>query len=387
MDQTPRVSVIIPTFNRSNYLHQAIASVLAQSFTNFEILVVDDGSTDDTVEILARFDDPRIKCIHQENLGRSAARNRGLAQACGEYIALLDDDDLFLPDKLSIQVAYLDSHEEVGLVAGGAEIIDEDGCFLSSWEGWKEQPQLSLPACLYACPLVPCKVLFRQQWLDRLDYWFDPDMDRAEDTDLWIRLMVSGCKMAWTQRIVCAYRRHPHNSQQDMERIQRGYLLLLDKLYARPDLPLELTLEEPSIYAHYQILGACHAYAANQIAVGQTRLMRVAEIAPGTMEGDPPAIISSIAGVAQSDRVIADPFKLIDVVFENLPPEMAKLQLYYRYALSALHMQRVFEAHAAHEPLFKNWFMGVYYYPGWLKNRGVWSILIRNLMMHSLPSG
>lgn len=382
MNQPPRVSVIIPTFNRSGYLRQAIASVLAQTYADFEIVVVDDGSTDDTATVVASFADPRIVYLRQDNAGRSAARNFGMERARGAYLAFLDDDDLFLPQKLAVQAAYLDAHAEIGLAAGGAQIIAMDGSLLRTWETWRDQPQLSLPDCLYACPLLTCSVLLRRGWLAALDYWFDPQMDRAEDTDFWIRLLVAGCAMAWTPHIVSVYRQHLASSQGDAARYQRGYLRLLDKLYARSDLPPAVQDERPRLYAHYHVLGACHAYAAGQIDAGQEGLQQAVAAALEIIAGKPPSIVSSIVGVAQSDG-IADPSGLIDVVFGHLPSGLAHLRSYRRNALSALHMQRVFAAHSnGASPRLSDWTQGVYQNPRWLANRGVWSILVRDVLLH-----
>ena len=385
MPTLPRVSVIIPTFNRSDYLRQAIASVLAQTFSAFEIVVVDDGSTDDTAGAVAVFNDPRIIYLFQENAGRSSARNHGLSQARGEYIAFLDDDDLYLPDKLAVQTDFLDAHQEIGLTGGGAQMISADGSPLRIWETWRDRPELTLPGCLYSCPLLTCSILMRRRWLAALDHWFDPKMDRAEDTDFWIRLLAAGCSMAWLPQVVCGYRQHPASSQANSERYQRGYLCLLDKLFARADLPPVVQAERQPLYAHYVVVGACHAYAAGQINTGQEGLQRAAAIAPQILIGKPPPIISSIVGAAQSDSN-TDPADLIKVIFSGLPPNLARLRPYRRYALSALPMQRVFAAHAAHEqPRLVDWIQGVARYPRWLANRGVWSILVRGILRVPQP--
>src|SRR5690606_40525091 len=113
----PKVSVIIPTFNRAGMVQQAIASVLAQTFASFECIVVDDGSSDDTRTVLQPLVDAgRIRYVHQANAGLSAARNHGLRLARGAYISFLDDDDLYEPHKLARQVAYLDANPEAMLV-------------------------------------------------------------------------------------------------------------------------------------------------------------------------------------------------------------------------------------------------------------------------------
>ena len=107
----PRVSVIIPTYNRGGLLEEAVDSVLTQTFRDFELVVVDDGSTDDTRERLERFGQ-RVTCVSQPNRGVSAARNTGVARSSGDLIALLDSDDLWRPAKLARQVAFFENHPE-----------------------------------------------------------------------------------------------------------------------------------------------------------------------------------------------------------------------------------------------------------------------------------
>ncbi len=115
MLQAPLVSVVILTYNRSSLLLEALASVLQQTFTDFEIIIVNDGSTDDTVERLKPLHD-RIRLINQANAGLGAARNRGVSEARGTYVALLDDDDVWRPEKLAIQIAFYRQHPECSLV-------------------------------------------------------------------------------------------------------------------------------------------------------------------------------------------------------------------------------------------------------------------------------
>lgn len=122
----PRVSVIVPTFNCASFIGAALESVFTQSYRDFEVIVVDDGSTDDTVAALDAWMG-RITYVHQVNQGPAAARNRAVSLSQGELIAYLDADDLWLPEKLFRQVAFLDDHPECGLVHGEVNVIDESG--------------------------------------------------------------------------------------------------------------------------------------------------------------------------------------------------------------------------------------------------------------------
>lgn len=384
---TPTVSVVLATYNRSAYLREAIASVLAQTFQAFELIVVDDGSGDDTAAVVAGFDDARIRYTYQENAGQSAALNRGLALARGEFIAFLDDDDRYLPHNLATQVAFLEANPEIGLVGANVELIAADGAYLRDREGWRESRELDWPACLYACPLVPSAVVLRSRWLHDLETWFDPALVRFQDVDFWTRLHLAGCRMRWAPEIVSAYRQHPGQMQHDAERYYRSYLRTLDKLYARPDLSPALRAEQPALYGHYHLLGACGACAAGDLDAGRQRLRLAAEAYPALVQGAPPAMAVALAGIAQSVAGEDAP-DLVAAVFDTLPLELAYLRPWRRHALSALRMQRVFAVRTGGAPpQLRDWTQGVWLNPRWLTNRGVWSILVRDLLLHKLAPG
>ena len=125
---TPAVSVAIKSYNHADYVHESIASVLAQSFKDFEIVVTDDGSTDATADVIARFTDPRIRFERFErNRGISAAMNATTARARGEFVAILNSDDFALPGRLETQVAFLRAHPEIAAVFGRPRLVGERG--------------------------------------------------------------------------------------------------------------------------------------------------------------------------------------------------------------------------------------------------------------------
>ena len=122
----PHVSVIIPAYNCDRYISKAIASVFEQTYTDYELIVVDDGSTDDTAQLIRSYGD-RLNYIYQTNQGVAQARNSGLAAAQGQYIAFLDQDDLFLPYKLASQVTLLEQNLSLGMANSGWQIVNERG--------------------------------------------------------------------------------------------------------------------------------------------------------------------------------------------------------------------------------------------------------------------
>lgn len=196
MTHHPRVSVIIPTFNATCTIAKAVESVLAQTFRDLEIIVVDDGSTDDTAAIAAAYRD-RIIYIYQENQERAAARNRGLAEASGEYVAFLDADDLWAPAKLERQVAVLDAHPEVLVVYSQATVID--GAGRPRLSGYRprtlgsgpDEPAFMLDR-LVLSNCVPMSTSVARLTAVRESGGFDVRFRYPEDWDLWLRLASRG---------------------------------------------------------------------------------------------------------------------------------------------------------------------------------------------------
>jgi len=185
----PKISVIIPTYNRAMLLRSAINSVLSQTYDDYEIIVIDDGSTDDTAEVVKEFPADKLRYVFQENNGRSAARNNGIKIARGEYIAFLDSDDLFLPTKLELQAQFLDNNPDYGLVYSFAKTVDESGKLLHQYfyegdlSGWIYPDLLSLRNNVITTPTV----MVRAQIIAELG-GFDETMDICEDLDLWCRI-------------------------------------------------------------------------------------------------------------------------------------------------------------------------------------------------------
>lgn len=187
MISAPRVSVIVATYNRAQTVVEAIESVLAQTFGDLEIIVCDDGSTDDTAERIAALRGPilHLRAEHCNLVGR--VRNHGLRRARGELIAVLDDDDAWEPEKLARQVAVLDADPEVGLVYTGYSILDDDGIHVPQLEPWQRGRGPLLGRLLRGCFIHPSTVLVRRTLLDRVGGW-DERRFPCEDYELLLRL-------------------------------------------------------------------------------------------------------------------------------------------------------------------------------------------------------
>ena len=178
------VSVIIPTYNRAWALNDAIESVMAQDYHDFEIVVVDDGSTDNTSEILQAF--PEILVVRQDTQGVSAARNAGIDRASGRLIAFLDSDDLWLPAKLSTQVGFFDSNPDA-LICQTEEIWIRNGLRVNPKKRHKKFSGMIFERSLELCIVSPSAVMMRSLLFDEVG-GFDETLPVCEDYDLWLRI-------------------------------------------------------------------------------------------------------------------------------------------------------------------------------------------------------
>ncbi|RJP28761.1 MAG: glycosyltransferase [Candidatus Omnitrophota bacterium] len=221
--RTPKISVIIPTYNRANYISVAIHSVLNQTYHNWEIIVIDDGSNDSTKEVIRPYLD-NISYFYQNNQGEASARNIGINRSKGEFIAFLDSDDLWLPDKLKIQISRLESNDQLSLTYCRAKMIDSHGIFM----GYKPTtPALSTRDFLYGARL-PMTVLVKRKVFDEVGL-FDTNIKVGVDTDLWLRLSMDH-KIDYLDEPLAVIRAHNDNISIDKKSMYLGSINTLNKL-------------------------------------------------------------------------------------------------------------------------------------------------------------
>ncbi|MGV8049471.1 MAG: glycosyltransferase family 2 protein [Anaerolineaceae bacterium] len=193
----PQVSVIIPSYNHEAFIEECIESVLQQTFQDFEIIITDDGSKDGTVAKIERFTDPRIKLFrHSENKGACVAANNCMKHSQGQYLANLSSDDVWMPEKLEVQVDYLDSHNEIAAVFGKVVWIDEDSDpivdpefpYQHVFDVHNRSRYEWLNHFFYGgnCLCHPCS-LIRRKCYDEVG-WYNPTMANLPDFDLWVRI-------------------------------------------------------------------------------------------------------------------------------------------------------------------------------------------------------
>ncbi|MGC4100699.1 glycosyltransferase family 2 protein [Ferruginibacter sp.] len=187
----PTITVLMPAYNAAKYIGEAISSVLQQSFGDFELLIINDGSADNTVEVINSFTDERIRIIHQTNQGVAAALNIGLLNAKAELIARFDADDICLPDRLEKQLEFFLSHPAHVLVGSDADYVDMNGAFIyrQPFAAYDDESIRQLPASV--CPFSHVTVLYKKEAAIKAGM-YDINAHSFEDHLLWHKIMQLG---------------------------------------------------------------------------------------------------------------------------------------------------------------------------------------------------
>lgn len=247
----PKVSVVIPTYNRAHLIGESIQSVLAQTFPDFQLIIVDDGSSDGTETVVKGFNDPRIRYIYQENRGISGAQNTGIRQAEGQYIAFLGSDDLWLPKLLELEVPILDTNPDVDLVYSKAQAIDADGNLKGQILGaFQKYPGETFKSELYGDSVCTITAVMRRQCFDRVGL-FDENLSTRVDWDMWVR-MAKHYRFAHIDKVLAHFRIHPgrytRTRLDDFAKVCENGIKVLDKAFSDPDLPEEILAIRPIAY-------------------------------------------------------------------------------------------------------------------------------------------
>ena len=327
------VSVVIPSYNSAHLVSAAVQSVLQQTYANVEAIIVDDGSTDDTRQVAERWvaQDQRVVYIHQQNKGLGGARNTGIDHAKGEFIAFLDADDLFYPDKIRLQLELLLSQPELGMVLGGYRFADvktdED---LAEQRPWQHHPNLNLDTWLMGCPTSPCGVLARTEWVRRVGGF--ASLRRAEDKDMWLRMAYAGCQMAWTPEVVCAYRIHADQMTHDGRAQKEVTLQVLNRFFAQPGLPEAICAKQNQSIGAATLEGAFREYGSAQLDTAPHTLREAIQLNPALLQASDgadqwPSVLYAMLSWATSPhaRGVA---AYANRFFDHLPEEASGLSVY-----------------------------------------------------------
>ncbi len=260
-----KVSVIIPAYNALHFLPQTVESALAQTWQDFELLIVDDGSSDGTRDWVFQQHDSRIRMVQKPNGGLAAARNTGINTTQGEYIAFLDADDLWEPTKLERQVACLDARPEVGLVHTAIRYIDEQGREINRVLGvqgdgavWKEVV-VHNPVRCGSTPLV------RRECFEVVGV-FDPTLTFSEDWDMWLRI-ASSYHFATINEPLTLYRQHNTNMTKGYQVIMPNLEKIIERAFQNA--PAESAVLKQESYGRAYLFAAWRAFFAHDFSMAK----------------------------------------------------------------------------------------------------------------------
>ncbi|NUO08048.1 MAG: glycosyltransferase [Candidatus Brocadia sp.] len=229
-NSSPLVSVVLPTYNCANFLPESIGSILLQTYHSYEIIVIDDGSTDNTNEVLNPFMQ-RIKYIKlEQNKGLPIARNTGIRSAQGKYIAFIDADDLWLPEKLQTDMECFNGHPDVGMVYSQHMNIDEKGHVLSGGP-LKRLPSGNIFIQLFSQQnfVISSSVVARKEVFETTGL-FDEQLFNCQDWDMWLRIAFY-FKVAGINKTLVKYRHNPRSVSKNRNNVLRYQKLVIDKTY------------------------------------------------------------------------------------------------------------------------------------------------------------
>lgn len=243
----PLVTVLMPVYNGEKYLKEAIKSILNQTFRDFEFLIIDDGSIDKSAEIIASFNDTRIRLERNEaNLGLIKTLNKGFRLSKGKYIARMDCDDISLPKRLSAQANFMEKHPEIGVCGSWVKIVGLKQSFISKYPQNHEEARAYL---LFNTPFAHPAVIIRKEIIEKYQLEYDENYKHAEDYELWSRI-IEHTKISNIPKVLLRYRMHPEsvskkNSSIQAENSNKIRLRLLKKLNITP------TIEELDIHRRF----------------------------------------------------------------------------------------------------------------------------------------
>jgi len=346
----PQVSVVMPVYNGEAFIAESIASVLAQTYPHWELIVVDDGSTDGTAGIVAGFDDLRIRFTYQENQGLAAARNAGIRLARGEFLAFLDADDLWAPQFLQTCVGYLSGQRDVAAVCTASRMIDPQGRTLlqrgdASWSG------LELHGRLLEGGFFPTNAVLVRAPAVREVGLFDTGLQGrgTEDWDLWLRIterfLMDGLAVS-----LASYRVYPGSMATDAAGMHDNRMSVLAKRFGPPDgEPVSWIEDKRRAYGFAYRTTALSHIQQGQPGEGWRFLGQAVDVYPPLLErvdtfyelacGDQPRGYRGQAGLLDLEASAAEMFRCLDDMFTQArPPVTALRQSTYGNAYLALGM-------------------------------------------------
>lgn len=327
-----KVSVIIPAYNGAKDLGAAIQSVLVQTYPNFELVIVDDASVDNTAEIVAQFDDSRIKYIVQKvNKGVDAARRLAIESSSGEILAFLDQDDLYHPEKLEAHVNLYAAHPEIGFSYNSRFELNHSA---NSIRGiWRPPQKITLADLILGFPIAPSEMVLRRKWAPFIDLSAEPTLIHGGEYVITGRLFLSGCQFGSIDRVL-NYRRH--HAQRTFSKLAvrcESELEAQQRIFADTRCPSDVMALRNTAFANTYKLWAYVALLQDETALGQQYLREAIRLDPLILKGKHCELVNFFL-IWSIDDENHDHAALLKQIFAQLPSEIAYLSKEYDWAVA-----------------------------------------------------
>jgi len=326
---TPLVSVIIPTYNGADFLGEAIQSVLEQTYPNFELIVVNDASPDNTEEVVKVFDDPRLKYIaHEKNSGVGQARYTGLQASKGEIIFLLDQDDYFHPDKLQSHVAFHDSHPDVGFTYNARFELNYSAKTIRDL--WRPPSNISLADLVLWFPISPSDAVFRREWAFKIK-WLG--QRRGAEITQFGYLFLEGCKFGFVDRALNYRRYHSGRIIKNLSKACENELSNQVQIFMDPRFSPELSRLRNTAHTNLYVYWAYHAFAQGETDLGREFINCAIRLKPSVVEGQPSELIHQFL-INCVDDESSNHETLLQKIIDQLPSELPNISEQYAWAVA-----------------------------------------------------
>lgn len=267
----PLVTVILPVYNAEAYLAEAIGSILNQTFSDLELLIINDGSTDGSVDVINSFKDERIRLVHNDaNLKLIATLNKGIELARGKYMARMDADDVSLSARVQKQVAVMEAHAEIGVCSCWFESFGAGANQVVKYPESHDAIRLML---LYQTALCHAAAMFRMEFLKRINFRYSPQFVHAEDLEIWVRLAPQ-TKFANVQEVLYKVRMHPASVSAVNEQIQKKHTIEILKMQLEK---LGMILSEEEVIIFREIAYSNFKAEKQYITKAEVLLTRLSE--------------------------------------------------------------------------------------------------------------
>jgi len=332
---TPLVSIIIPTYNGAVFLGKTIESVLKQTYSTFELMIVDDASPDHTAEVIKQYDDPRLNYIvHAENQGADRARHTALQAASGEIIAFLDQDDLFHPEKLQAHVSFLESHPEIGFTYNARFELDYSAETIR--DIWRPPSEISLADLVLWFPIAPSDAVVRREWALQMDLIGG---SRGAEILHFGHLFMAGCKFAYIDRALNYRRYHSGRTINNLSRACESELKNQVRIFSDPRCPSKVRALRNIAHANIYMYWAYLAYAQDETTLARDYVREAVRLKPAITKGMPCEFVNNFL-INCIDDENQDHEALLQHIFAQLPLEFSHHSEHYKWAVAQGYLRK-----------------------------------------------